>query len=268
MTIRPTVRIAERKLVVKERTVLTNVSDNVVATSSAEAGQVEGVFFGAVFDQDSNRHVVSLGTLRGVRFLACFRFKLWWMAQKEENKIVYTVFLPLIEGPFKSCLQGNDGDELELCLESGDSDTLRSTFTHSVYISSGTDLFGTIHDAIKAVKLHLGSFRLRNEKKLPGIVDYFGWCTWDAFYQEVTQEGVEVGLESLKAGGTPPKFVIIDNDGVKVDAQCILETLGASHGGKVELTKQYHQALDASVARNFPDNGCIACMSHNLESLY
>ncbi|KAK4404155.1 putative galactinol--sucrose galactosyltransferase 6 [Sesamum angolense] len=441
MTIKPVVRIVERKLVVKERTILTNLSENVVATSNAAAGQVEGVFLGAVFDQDSNRHVVSLGTLRDVRFLACFRFKLWWMAQKmgdkgrdipletqfllvetkngshsepdideqEENKIVYTVFLPLVEGPFKACLQGNDGDELELCLESGDSDTVGSTFTHLVYISSGTDPFGTIHDAIKAVKLHLGSFRMRNEKKLPGIVDYFGWCTWDAFYQEVTQEGVEAGLESLKAGGTPPKFVIIDDgwqsvasdehhhhqqerleqqlgqprllrltgikenakfqkgdpsmgiknivniakekhglkyvyvwhaitgywggvkpgvkemeeyqsamqypklckgvmenepgwktdaialqglglvnpknvykfynelhsyltsagvDGVKVDAQCILETLGAGHGGRVELTKQYHQALDASIARNFSDNGCIACMSHNLESLY
>ncbi|KAL0345282.1 UNVERIFIED_CONTAM: putative galactinol--sucrose galactosyltransferase 6 [Sesamum radiatum] len=444
MTIKPAVRIAERKLVVKDRTILTNVPENVIATSGAAAGPVEGVFLGAAFDKDSSRHVVSLGTLRDVRFLACFRFKLWWMAQKmgdkgrdipletqfllvetkegsqlesdvdgdEENKIVYTVFLPLIEGPFKACLQGNEGDELELCLESGDTETVGSTFTHAVYISAGTDPFGTIYEAIKAVKLHLGTFRLRHEKKLPGIVDYFGWCTWDAFYQEVTQEGVEAGLESLEAGGTPPKFVIIDDgwqsvgsdenqqqvpqepqpeqqpgqpqilrltgikenakfqkkedpstgiknivniakekhglkyvyvwhaitgywggvrpgvkemeeygsamqypklskgvlenepgwktdaialqglglvnpknvykfynelhsylasagiDGVKVDVQCILETLGAGLGGRVEITRQYHQALDASVARNFPDNGCIACMSHNLESLY
>uniref|UniRef100_A0A6N2KJL7 galactinol--sucrose galactosyltransferase n=1 Tax=Salix viminalis TaxID=40686 RepID=A0A6N2KJL7_SALVM len=57
-------------------------------------------------------------------------------------------------------------------------------------------------------------------------------------------------------------------DGVKVDVQCILETLGAGLGGRVELTRQYHQALDASVARNFHDNGCIACMSHNTDSLY
>ncbi|KAL9154396.1 hypothetical protein ABFS82_10G110800 [Erythranthe guttata] len=325
--------------------------------------------------------------------------------QDEEN-IAYTVFLPLIEGPFKACLQGNDGDELELCLESGDNDTLASAFTHSVYISSGSDPFATIHEAMKAVKMHLGTFKLRDEKKLPDIVDYFGWCTWDAFYQEVTQQGVEAGLESLTSGGAPPKFVIIDDgwqsvagdeekqqqqqqelgqpqllrltgvkenakfqtedpkigienivkiakekyglksvyvwhaitgywggvrpgvkemgeydsamqypkvcngvmenepgwktdalavqglglvnpknvykfynelhsylrsagvDGVKVDAQCILETLGAGLGGRVELTKQYHLALDASVARNFADNGCIACMSHNLESLY
>ncbi|KAL2500686.1 putative galactinol--sucrose galactosyltransferase 6 [Forsythia ovata] len=436
MTIKPAVRIADRKLVVKERTLLTNVPDNVIATSGAAAAPVEGLFLGAVFNKENSRQVVSLGTLRDVRFLSCFRFKLWWMAQKmgdkgrdipletqfllvetkdgshlesdingdEENKVVYTVFLPLIEGPFKACLQGNDQDELELCLESGDCETVGSSFTHSVYISAGTDPFGTVYEAIRAVKSHLGTFKLRHEKKMPGIVDYFGWCTWDAFYQEVTQEGVAAGLESLEAGGTPPKFVIIDDgwqsvgtdeekekkeqeqpsllrltgikenekfkkkddptvgiknivniakeqhglkyvyvwhaitgywggvqpgvngmdeygsavkypmlsngvlanepgwktdaialqglglvnpknvykfynelhsylaaagiDGVKVDVQCILETLGAGLGGRVELTRQYHQALDASVARNFPDNGCIACMSHNLESLY
>ncbi|CAA2939106.1 probable galactinol--sucrose galactosyltransferase 6 isoform X1 [Olea europaea subsp. europaea] len=434
MTIKPIVRIVDGKLVVKDRTILTNVPDNVIATSGASAGPVEGMFLGAEFDHDNSCHVVSLGTLLEVRFLACFRFKLWWMAQKmgdkgrdvpletqfllmetkdesnlesdvignEDNNVVYTVFLPLVEGPFKACLQGNVHDELELCLESGDIGTVGSTFAHSVYISSGTDPYATIYEAISAVKLHLGTFKLRHEKKLPGFVDYFGWCTWDAFYQEVTQEGVEAGLESLTAGGTPPKFIIIDDgwqsvagdyenneqqqrpllrltgikenskfqnkndptegiknlvniakhkhglkyvyvwhaitgywggvhpgvkemeeygskmqypklckgvlenepgwktdaiamqglglvnpknvqkfynelhsylasagvDGVKVDAQCILETLGAGLGGRVELTKQYHQALDTSVAGNFPDNGCISCMSHNLESLY
>ncbi|XP_068340392.1 probable galactinol--sucrose galactosyltransferase 2 [Pyrus communis] len=57
-------------------------------------------------------------------------------------------------------------------------------------------------------------------------------------------------------------------DGVKVDVQNIIETLGAGHGGRVSLTRSYHQALEASVARNFPDNGCIACMCHNTDGLY
>jgi len=57
-------------------------------------------------------------------------------------------------------------------------------------------------------------------------------------------------------------------DGVKVNVQCILETLGAGLGGRVEMTRQYHQALDAFVARNFLDNSCIACMSHNTDVLY
>lgn len=436
MTIKPTVRIADGKLVVKDRTILTGVPDNVIETSGSSSGPVEGVFLGAVFEEENSRHVVPLGVLRDVRFMACFRFKLWWMAQRmgdqgrdipletqfllvetkegshlesddgdEENQIVYTVFLPLIGGSFRACLQGNGNNELELCLESGDGETKASSFTHALFIHAGTDPFGTITDAIAAVKTHLKTFRQRHEKKLPGIVDYFGWCTWDAFYQEVTQEGVEAGLGNLAAGGTPPKFVIIDDgwqsvggdeasdsreenkpqpllrltgikenskfqnkddptvgiknivniakqkhglkyvyvwhaitgywggvrpgvqgmeeygsmmkypilsrgvveneptwrsdvlamqglglvnpknvykfynelhsylacagiDGVKVDVQCILETLGAGLGGRVELTRQYHQALDASVARNFPDNGCIACMSHNTDALY
>ncbi|KAL2479613.1 putative galactinol--sucrose galactosyltransferase 6 [Abeliophyllum distichum] len=410
MTIKPAVRIAERKLVVKERTLLTNVPDNVIATSGAAAAPVEGLFLGAVFDKENSRQVVSLGTLRDVRFLSCFRFKLWWMAQKmgdkgrdipletqfllvetndgshlesdingdEENKVVYTVFLPLIEGPFKACLQGNDQDELELCLESGDCETVGSSFTHSVYVSAGTDPFGTVYEAIRAVKSHLGTFKLRHEKKMPGIVDYFGWCTWDAFYQEVTQEGVAAGLESLEAGGTPPKFVIIDDGWQSVgtdeekekkeqEQPSLLRLTGIKENEKfqkkddptvgikniVNIAKEQHglkyvyvwhaitgywggvqpgvngmdeygsavkypmlsngvlanepgwktdaialqglglvnpknvykfynelhsylaaagidgvKALDASVARNFPDNGCIACMSHNLESLY
>ncbi|XP_047307980.1 probable galactinol--sucrose galactosyltransferase 6 [Impatiens glandulifera] len=423
MTIKHVVRIADRRLVVKDRTILNNVPENVIVTLSSTSTPAEGVFLGVALNNESSRHVVSLGKLIDSRFMASFRFKLWWMAQKmgengrdipletqfllvetkdepvesENQTVYYTVFLPLIEGPFRSCLQGNDEDELELCIESGDVFTTSSSFAHSMYISSGTDPFATITDAIAAVKSHLGTFRQRHEKKLPEIVDYFGWCTWDAFYQDVTQEGVEAGLDSLTAGGVPPKFVIIDDgwqsvgpdqlsvedkpamrltgikenekfqkeeagiknivniakekyglkyvyvwhaitgywggvrpgvkemdhyesemkypivsngvmknepgwktdamavqglglvnpkqaekfydelhsylaesgiDGVKVDVQCILETMGSGFGGRVEITKQFHQALDASVAKNFPDNGCIACMSHNTDALY
>lgn len=57
-------------------------------------------------------------------------------------------------------------------------------------------------------------------------------------------------------------------DGVKVDVQNILETLGAGHGGRVKLSRKYHQALETSIARNFPDNGIISCMSHNTDGLY
>lgn len=57
-------------------------------------------------------------------------------------------------------------------------------------------------------------------------------------------------------------------DGVKVDAQSIVETLGAGHGGRVKLARKYHQALEASIARNFCNNDIISCMSHNTDGLY
>ncbi|KAL5719471.1 galactinol--sucrose galactosyltransferase [Ranunculus cassubicifolius] len=57
-------------------------------------------------------------------------------------------------------------------------------------------------------------------------------------------------------------------DGVKVDVQNIIETLGAGHGGRVSLTRSYQQALEASISRNFVENACIACMCHNTDGLY
>lgn len=435
MTITSSVKVAGGALTVHGRTVLSGVPDAVVASCAAAGGPVDGVFLGADFSESASRHVVSLGTLRGVRFMACFRFKLWWMAQRMgekggdvphetqfllvESKAVdggddaYVVFLPLVEGAFRASLRGGARDELELCIESGDADTRAQSFERALFVGAAeADPFAAIAGAVAAAKSCLKTFRLRAEKKLPGIVDYFGWCTWDAFYQDVTQEGFEAGLHSLTAGGAPPKFAIIDDgwqsvgtdqsnpedpadeaadakdkpprlprltgikentkfqndeepaagiktvvraakekyglkyvyvwhaitgywggvrpgvagmegyhsnmqfpkispgvaenepgmetdvlttqglglmhpravyrfyddlhaylaaagvDGVKVDVQCILETLGTGHGGRVQLTRQYHQALDSSIAKNFPENGIIACMSHNTDALY
>lgn len=31
--------------------------------------------------------------------------------------------------------------------------------------------------------------------QMPDMLNWFGWCTWDAFYTEVTAEGVMNGLE-------------------------------------------------------------------------
>lgn len=74
--------------------------------------------------------------------MCCFRFKLWWMTQRmgtcgkevpletqfmlveskddgEDATTVYTVFLPLLEGQFRAALQGNEQNQIEICLESG-----------------------------------------------------------------------------------------------------------------------------------------------------
>ncbi|KQK19399.1 hypothetical protein BRADI_1g48050v3 [Brachypodium distachyon] len=422
MTIESSVKLDGGVLSVNGRTVLSGVPDAVAASSAAARGPVDGVFLGTHFAGPASRHVVSLGAMRGVRFMACFRFKMWWMAQRmgskggdvphetqfllveskaaagdDEDEASYVVFLPLVEGAFRASLQGGVGDELELCVESGDAGTRSASFERALFVGAAkSDPFAAIAGAVAAARSRLGTFRTRAEKKIPAIVDYFGWCTWDAFYQEVTQEGVEAGLRSLAAGGAPPKFVIIDDgwqsvatddakgtlarltgikengkfqsgvhgggietvvraakekhglkyvyvwhaitgywggvrpgvpamdayrstmqfpeispgvaenepgmktdvltlqglglvhpdavhrfydelhaylaaagvDGVKVDVQSVLETLGAGHGGRARLTSKYHRALDASVAKHFPGNGIIACMSHNTDSLY
>ncbi|KAK1401241.1 hypothetical protein POM88_000846 [Heracleum sosnowskyi] len=53
-----------------------------------------------------------------------------------------------------------------------------------------------------------------------------------------------------------------------MDVQNILKTLGTGHRGRVKLTRKYHQALEASISKNYPGNGIISCMSHNTDGLY
>ncbi|GLT88228.1 hypothetical protein SLE2022_062630 [Rubroshorea leprosula] len=432
MTVTSKISINDGKLVVHGKTILTGVPDNIILTPGSGVGLVSGAFIGATASHSKSLHVFPIGALEGLRFLCCFRFKLWWMTQRmgtcgkdvpletqfmlveskdgaEEAPTVYTVFLPLLEGQFRAVLQGNDKNEIEICLESGDSAVETNQGLYLVYMHAGTNPFEVINQAVKAVEKYMQTFLHREKKKLPSFLDWFGWCTWDAFYTDVTAEGVEEGLKSLSEGGAPPRFLIIDDgwqqienktkesdcvvqegsqfasrltgikenakfqkngqnneqvsglkhvvdeakhhhnvkfvyvwhalagywggvkpaatgmehydtalaypvqspgvlgnqpdivmdslavhglglvhpkkvfnfynelhaylascgvDGVKVDVQNIIETLGAGHGGRVSLTRSYLQALEASISRNFPDNGCIACMCHNTDGMY
>ncbi|PWA98961.1 seed imbibition 1 [Artemisia annua] len=447
MTVGAGISVSDGKLNVFGTPVLTHVHDNVVVTSSSDDGMINGAFIGVRSHQTGSRMVFPVGKLEELRFMCVFRFKLWWMTQRmgtfgqdiptetqflivetregshfgEDNEVddgchqsaLYTVFLPILEGDFRAVLQGNSNNELEIVLESGDPDVKDFEGSHLVFVAAGSDPFDAITNAVKSVERHLQTFAHRERKKMPDMLNWFGWCTWDAFYTEVTSEGVKQGLESFEKGGVSPKFVIIDDgwqsvgmdptsfeakadntanftnrlthikenhkfqkdgkeghrvedpamglrhvvtdikdhhslkyvyvwhaitgywggvrpgvaemdhynsklsfpvsspgaesnescdalkaitknglglvdpekvfnfynelhsylasagiDGVKVDVQNILETLGAGHGGRVKLTRKYHQALEASISRNFNDNGIISCMSHNTDGLY
>ena len=46
---------------------------------------------------------------------------------------------------------------------------------------------------------------------VPPSLDTFGWCTWDAFYFDVSAQGISQGLSSLVTGGAPPQWLVIDD---------------------------------------------------------
>ncbi|XP_042479567.1 probable galactinol--sucrose galactosyltransferase 1 [Macadamia integrifolia] len=445
MTVGSGISVSDGKLMVSGNCILSDVHQDIVITPARGDGLINGAFIGVLSDHKGSHLVFPVGKLEGLRFLSIFRFNLWWMTHRMgssgkeipyetqclivegidgtqlsnergdvlDDSIIYTVFLPILEGDFRAALQGNPNNELEICLESGDPAVDWFEGTHLVFMVAGPDPFDVITDAVKAVEKHLQTFSHREHKKVPDMINWFGWCTWDAFYTDVTAEGVKQGLESLEKGGTPPKFVIIDDgwqrvdmdasgismnkedaanfanrlihikenykfqknskdghriedpatglahiiteikgshavkyvflwhaltgywadvspsitemehyeskvifpvlspglqcnkpcevfnniaangvglvnpekasifydelhsylasagiDGVKVDVQNLLETLAAGHGGRVNITRKFHEALDASIARNFRGNGIISCMSHNTDGLY
>ncbi|KAG8365325.1 hypothetical protein BUALT_Bualt18G0092900 [Buddleja alternifolia] len=413
---------------------LSDMPDNVVMTPWSDSS----AFLGASSNESNSRHVFKLGVIEDARLLSLFRFKIWWMiprvgnsarnipietqmllmeakeepsSQEPNGKEGYVLFLPVLDGEFRSSLQGNSADELQVCVETGDSTVSASKCHKAVFVNYGNNPFELIKESMMILQKYSGTFALRETKQMPGMLDWFGWCTWDAFYQDVNPQGIKDGLKSLSEGGTPPRFLIIDDgwqdttnefqkegepfiegsqfgarlmsirennkfrstknedssnkphdlkefvsdikrtfglkyvyvwhalmgywgglhpdapgtkkynptlkfplqspgnlshqrdiamdkmeeygvgtidpdrifefyddlhkylvsqevDGVKVDVQNILETVASGAGGRVSLTKNFQQALEKSISKNFQDNGIICCMAQNTDSVY
>ena len=55
-------------------------------------------------------------------------------------------------------------------------------------VTWGKDPIELVKQTMALVAKRMGTFRLREEKREPAFTKYLGWCTWDAFYQEVSAE--------------------------------------------------------------------------------
>ncbi|KAK9748828.1 hypothetical protein RND81_02G083600 [Saponaria officinalis] len=165
--------------------------------------------------------------------MSIFRFKVWWTTHwigsngsdiEHETQILildkcdgdlgrpYVVIIPLIEGPFRASLQPGRVDEyVDICVESGSTKVVEDSFGSVLYMQTGTDPFKLVKNAMGVVQTHLGTFSLLKDKCPPGIVDKFGWCTWDVFYLKVHPKGVWDGVKGLVENRTSPGLVLIDD---------------------------------------------------------
>ncbi|GFZ12013.1 raffinose synthase family protein [Actinidia rufa] len=189
-----------------------------------------GCFVGFDADKPRSHHVVTLGKLQNIKFMSIFRFKVWWTTHwtgsygsdlEHETLFVlldksavgrpYVLLLPILEGPFRASLQPGTHDGVDMCIESGSTHVRGSSFRSCVYMHIGEDPYQLVKEAMRVIRVHLGTFKLLEEKCSPPIVDKFGWCTWDAFYLKVHPQGVWEGVQGLVDGGVPPGLVLIDD---------------------------------------------------------
>ncbi|XP_070027281.1 probable galactinol--sucrose galactosyltransferase 2 isoform X3 [Nicotiana sylvestris] len=241
MTITGDPIIKDGCLMVRGKVVLTRMPENVVITSASSGS----AFLGAKSTTSGSHHVFNLGVLEDYKFLCLFIVKIWWMIPRvgksgsevpmetqmllleagEESAVLdeepsadpaaenkfYILLLPVLEGPFRSSLQGTSSNELQFCVESGDPDVQTSLSYEAVFVNSGDNPYELMKDSIKILEKHKGTFSHIENKKIPAHLDWFGWCTWDAFYKEVNPAGIKAGLQSFLEGGCSPKFLIIDD---------------------------------------------------------
>ena len=103
--------------------------------------------------------------------------------------------------------------ENPLCLvaESGDARATSRRVDSVACVAVASSPFEAAEAVVAAASRRMRTFGLRVHKAVPPTAEVFGWCTWDAFYHSVTPAGVEAGVASLASGGTPARFVIVDD---------------------------------------------------------
>lgn len=214
----------------------TGILGDVPASVSLVADPVGvGVYLAVKAEARAARHTISVGKPQFVRWTACYRNEPYWMrpsAGSDPKKIPFetqslvveladgrvALLIPILDGAFRCTLEANEQGELILVGESGDPAVTTDAFT-GLFVAAGEDIFALCEAGAKAVAARLGSGRLRKDKPLPRFMDQFGWCTWDAFYQEVSHEKVAQGLESFQAGGVQPRMLILDDGWQQVTAK-------------------------------------------------
>ena len=196
--------------------------------------------------------------LAGVkRYMALERYKPWWLrpaygtsefAFPFETRFVlwetedgrYGVALPLVSGDLRAFFKGGD---TTLRLEWNGA--LGDAFPAAVGL-----LYAVIEDdpyvACETAILELASaskrFRLRAAKSVPAFVDQLGWCTWDAFYQEVSADKVLEGLQTFADRDVPIRYVILDDGWQTVDTKKKLFSFAA-------VPEKFPEGLDGLIAR-------------------
>lgn len=169
----------------------------------------------------------ALGQVLGLqRFTSLYRFSPFWVkpAVGIDNDAVqtetvwllaqtgpssYVMLVPLLDEQCRYALRSRDG-ALVVTVETGDP-AIFCAGGVALFVSVGDDPYALTAAGAKAVQQHLKQGRLRKDKAQPEFVDFFGWCTWDAFYQEVSAEKVRAGLASFKRLGVPPQWMILDD---------------------------------------------------------
>lgn len=96
-------------------------------------------------------------------------------------------------------------------IESGDTAIVGENWSSVVLVAVDRNPYDLVERAIPQAAFYSGGGKKLADKKVPKSLDYFGWCSWDAFYSSVSAPGIFSGVESLQCGRTPPKFIIIDD---------------------------------------------------------
>ncbi|MCI6732918.1 MAG: alpha-galactosidase [Lachnospiraceae bacterium] len=121
----------------------------------------------------------------------------------------YACFVPMIGNRFKTYMVS--GSETELCLEMTAHMGGQAQVDEPLYLYAEAD---TVTEAVHKVFMLLAETKgicLREKRRIPEMFRHLGWCSWDAFYTDVTEEKIRQKADEFIEKQVPVKWMLIDD---------------------------------------------------------
>lgn len=159
------------------------------------------------------------------KMLAIVSKNAWWMgpefpAQASElpeetftvmvkDKETHKYYLPMPISNALCELKGADGKGM-VCINSGNGQNEISGCFLAVSLDKNP--YRAADKVFSTARKHgVIDVPLKSERHCSDMFNYFGWCSWDAFYHDVTEEGLLAKLSELKEKNIPVKWILIDD---------------------------------------------------------
>lgn len=165
-----------------------------------------------------------LAGLQGL--LAASRHKEWWTRPHFDTDLRllpprtqsllwrtdegYGYMLPVCDELYRTDLTGcEDGLAVQISATESGHESIR---TVSFVLGAGTDPYCLAADAVAiGFAWRNAGGAQREGKAYPEILEYLGWCSWDAFYADVDEKGLEEKAAELGRLGLPVRWFMIDD---------------------------------------------------------
>lgn len=174
------------------------------------------------------------------RCVALYQHKAWWLrpaffegasGAPEKTQLLIArrgeVFEVLTAVAGERCRCDFSGTPEGLCAElsvgADGCDTYGDLFFSFAW---GEDPYACCADSVRLPLERMGRTRcLRENKRLPEMFEYFGWCSWDAFYHDVNEAGLFQKMDELREKGVPVRWALIDDGWSDADFRPRVEKL-------------------------------------------
>ena len=92
------------------------------------------------------------------------------------------------------------------------------------HLGEGSQIYDAVQTVFEA-SAEEKALPLRGRRSYPEMFEYLGWCSWDAFYTDITEEKVRKKAEELTEKQVPVRWFLLDDGWLSVHGQKLYDLI-------------------------------------------